>query len=233
MSRSRTSVPGVVPTPSAGPHDLLTLRTPPAPAGDGPLDAGAAARLTVHIRDAWTDIGAQLLRLRELVEQARAGEAWRILGFSSWTAYLTDVLPPLSLPREQRREVVGWLSGAGMSSRAIAPIVRVDQKTVVNDRRRAISGGEETSSPPEISGLDGKVYPHRSPLVALPAAPAHASRPLAGDLDERLTVPASAAAQRALLAWLRHAILTHGLASADDWARGVVAAERPLQDIAN
>lgn len=46
--------------------------------------------------------------------------------------------------KPERRELVEYLSGEGMSTRAIAPIVGVDQKTVVRDIRR-----EANASPPQ------------------------------------------------------------------------------------
>ena len=179
-----------------------------------------------------SDIASQLLRLQDLVEQARAGEAWRALGFESWPAYVLDVLEPIRLPKPRRREVVGWLTGQGMSSRAIATVVDVDQKTVVNDRRAIAtsSTGEETSSAAAVAGLDGKAYPARRALVALPSTPPHApvEDPRA-DVDERLVLPVGPIARDALLDTLRTAILQTGRATAEDWAQGLVAAERPYR----
>src|SRR5690606_19560440 len=67
------------------------------------------------------------------------------LGYASWTAYLSEGLgeEPIRLARDERREVVQLLSNEGMSTRAIAPIVGVDRKTVERDVR----GG--TNVPPE------------------------------------------------------------------------------------
>lgn len=155
---------------SAGVVDVLTgvaPVVPPLPAGQlGEADARA---LTDRIRATARDIADRVARLRVLVDQAREGLAWATLGYASWTDYLADTLEPMRLPRAERREIVGYLSGEGMSTRAIAPIVSVDPKTVVNDRR-AIErdGGVESSTPATevITGRDGRQYPARPPVVA-------------------------------------------------------------------
>ena len=51
----------------------------------------------------------------------------------------------LRLARDERRDVVAWLSGQGMSTRAIAPIVGVNRETVAADLR----GGRNL--PPDTS----------------------------------------------------------------------------------
>lgn len=57
-----------------------------------------------------------------------------------------DLYQPLRLPRDLRKELVGYLAGEGMSSRSIAPIVGATDRQV----RRDISGG--TNVPPEMQG---------------------------------------------------------------------------------
>lgn len=144
---------------------------PPLP--EGPLSAEDARVLTDRICAAARYIADQIARLRVLVEQARAGQAWVALGYASWTAYLADTLEPMRLPREERREVVGYLSEQGMSTRAIAPIVSADPKAVVNDRRviAALPGVESSTPAPTVTGLDGRQYegaPARPCLVVVP-----------------------------------------------------------------
>lgn len=234
MSR-RVAVPTVAPaTVGSGAHDVLTGRgAAVAPIISGPLDEAGARRLTDHIRAAARDIADQLIRLQSLVEAARDGDAWEVLGFPSWPAYVLDVLEPIRLPKPQRREVVGWLTGMGLSSRAIAGIVDVDQKTVVNDRKllhaSATPAGEETSSPASVTGLDGRTYATTvrtlSVVPALPATPLQDEGPLAAP-----TRPDAAAA---LLAVLRHHLLTTGTVTTEDWNQGVVAAERSLRRTAD
>lgn len=94
-----------------------------------------ARRITERIRLAAMSFADAKAKLAQYVDEAREGRAWAVLGFRSWTEYLTDVFSdePLRLTRDERREIVGQLSDAGMSTRAIAPIVGMSQKTVVKD----------------------------------------------------------------------------------------------------
>jgi hypothetical protein len=135
----------------------------------------AARRLDQRIRLLVGSIGDNLAKLHALVQEAKQGEIHEELGFPSWTAYLADALTiQVQLGREQRRELVGYLSGEGMSQRAISSVVGVDQKTISNDLR----AGEENSSPQPVSanavvtGLDGKTY---QPKPAQPAKPRRGS----------------------------------------------------------
>lgn len=127
------------------------------------LSAGDAQRLTQRIKLVASSVRDGLYKLRNLVDEARRSNAWQVLGFRSWTEYLADTLgsEPMRLARAERQELVAYLAGEGMSTRAIAPIVGVDQKTVSNDLRR-----EENSSPveqpvsvsvvPPVRGDDGQ-----------------------------------------------------------------------------
>lgn len=124
------------------------------------LSLSEAQRLTQRIRLIASSVREGLWKLRNLVEEAKHSNVWQMLGYASWTAYLADTLgaEPMRLGRDERQELVGYLSGEGMSTRAIAPIVAVDQKTVVNDLRR----GEENSSPEMADIVDpatGEVIP--------------------------------------------------------------------------
>lgn len=123
-----------------------------------PMSESDARRLTERIRIAATNYVEAKEKVLALVDEAKAGHAHIALGYASWTAYLSDVLSdePLRLARDERRELVTRLADEGMSTRAIAPIVAVDQKTVANDLRST----EESSSVPKVretTGLDGKV----------------------------------------------------------------------------
>jgi|GEM_PF-4448506 len=175
MGRARVSLPTLTPAPaSAGVVDVITGMQPVVPpVPSGPLSEAGARALTDRIRATAREIGDRLARLRMLVDQARDGEAWVVLGYASWTAYLAATLEPMRLPRTERREVVGYLTGEGMSTRAIGSIVSVDAKTVTNDRRAlAAAGGVESSTPAQtsITGRDGRQYvaTPRPRLVVLP-----------------------------------------------------------------
>jgi len=127
------------------------------------------------------------------VDEAKHSNVWNVLGYPSWTAYLADTLAdePMRLGREERQELVGYLSGEGLSTRAIAPIVGVSQKTVDRDVRESFDSpapvrnltpvsapgdsaedpteGVQTPQPPaSVTGLDGKTYtrPAPKPVVA-------------------------------------------------------------------
>lgn len=148
------------------------------------LSPGEAQRLTQRIKLTAGSIRDGLFKLRNLVDEAKASNVWQVLGFPSWTAYLADALgsEPMRLGRDERRELVDYLAGEGMSTRAIAPIVGTDQKTVSNDLRREEysspesphSAAEPVSTSPEVVEPEGEVTgdvdaPHPSPVTVNPA----------------------------------------------------------------
>ncbi|WP_029289152.1 hypothetical protein [Cellulomonas sp. HZM] len=198
--------------------DVLTGDEPlVAPLPTGPLSVVDAQALTNRIRQAARDVGDRVARLLELVDQAIAGDAWTALGYDSVAAYLVDTLEPMRLPIEQRRQVTGWLSGRGLSTRAIAPILSVDQKTVSNDRRILASvpasAGEESSSPASaVIGLDGKTYSAAPRLQVVPA--------LADDVAPEVEVADAMPArgrERAFIAELAEVLAAHGSITPADW----------------
>lgn len=103
------------------------------------LSPGEAQRLTQRIKLTASTVRDNLFKLRNYVEEAKRSNVWQVLGFQSWTAYLADTLAdePMRLGREERQELVGYLSGEGLSTRAIAPIVGADRKTVMKDVRQS------------------------------------------------------------------------------------------------
>jgi len=120
------------------------------------LDETAARKLDGRIRVMAGSVRDQVQTLARLIDQAKAGEVHVVLGYPSWTAYIADVFSsaPLHLEREQRRELVGYLSGEGMSVRTIGQTVGADRNTVRSDLRQV---GE--FHPPENDDLapDGSV----------------------------------------------------------------------------
>lgn len=158
----------------------------PASTAPTTLDADSARRLTERIRYTALSVRDGMEKLQRLVQEAKNGEAHEALGYASWTAYLSDVLgaEPLRLPRDQRQELVGYLSGEGMSTRAIAPIVGVSDRTVSADMqvrsdfapapvasRPTVDPdtgevGEDYPLPAPVTGLDGKTYTR--PAAATP-----------------------------------------------------------------
>jgi hypothetical protein len=135
----------------------------------GDLTAAEARALTDRIR-------GTLTIAHDLIASAYTGRAWVALGYESWDAYCAGEFTEarmVRLEREQRREIVASMRSAGMSTRAIASGIGVDQKTVVNDLR----SGEESSSPEQghrvdVIGQDGKTYtPPPSRPTPAPSAP--------------------------------------------------------------
>jgi len=77
---------------------------------------------------------------------AFTNRVWIPLGYDTWDEYCAVEVDTAAvhIPRDLRIEIVGQMSTAGMSTRAIGAAVGVDHATVLNDRR---AGGE--ISPPE------------------------------------------------------------------------------------
>lgn len=226
---ARTSIPASATAQlvrRGGVVDVLTGSTsavPPVPGGL--LGADDARALTARIRQAARDVAERVERLLQLVDQAIGGEAWRVLGYASAAAYIVDVVEPMHLRVEQRRVVVGWLTGRGMSTRAIAPLVSVDQKTVLNDRRAiaaaALPAGEEDSSPAAtIIGLDGRTYGATSERPTLSVVPAAAVTPV----HDVIGLPEAQVASR-FIVLLAARLADAGVITATDWTIALTAAQ--------
>ena len=104
------------------------------------LSEREARRLTERIRIVAHNYTEAKAKLLQLVQDAKDGNVHEVLGYASWTAYLAETLgdEPMRLARDERREMVSVLSDEGMSTRAIAPIVGVSNKTVSQDRREVL-----------------------------------------------------------------------------------------------
>ncbi len=140
------------------------------------MSTDAARRLTERIKVLAEATAEHLDKLQMLVAQAKAGQVHVVLGYPSWTAYVADVFSAaqLSLNREDRRDVVAYLSSEGMSTRAVAGLVGVDDRTVRRDLAGAayaapdapeVVGGDVVEDRPEphrITGTDGKSYPSKA-----------------------------------------------------------------------
>lgn len=158
------------------------------------LSAGEAQRLTQRIKLTATSVRDGLFKLRNLVEEARNSNVWQVLGHASWTAYLADTLAdePMRLGREERQELVGYLSGEGLSTRAIAPIVGVDRKTVERDIRGGTNVPPAAPKPPvehpkdvgasapvEEVGARAESLPVAAPTITPEAVEQHRPEPVA------------------------------------------------------
>jgi hypothetical protein len=159
------------------------------------LSPSEAQRLTQRIKLTASSVRDGLFKLRNLVEEAKNSNAWQVLGFRSWTEYLSDTLgsEPMRLAREERQELVEYLSGEGMSTRAIAPIVGASREqvrrdiasttdTFVSDESAApqtmmqvdADTGEVRDVPARhVTGVNGKEYavPLEKPVRPAAAAP--------------------------------------------------------------
>lgn len=142
------------------------------------LDEGAVRRLDQRIRLVAGSVWENFVKLADLVHEAKTGKVHTALGFPSWTAYLADALgeQPLLLDRDHRRELVGFLSSEGMSTRAIAAVAGTSQRTVV----RELGSGESNDSPAGrmVTGVDGKSYPPKPETKDEPAQRKRPRRPL-------------------------------------------------------
>jgi len=110
------------------------------------------ARVKAHVTAAWDDLIALYQR-----------RAWIALGHSSWDALCDAELDGtrIALPRQERRQVVGKMRDAGMSTRAIGQAVGVSYDTVQKDVKTT---DRNLSDPPAtVTSLDGRQRPATQP----------------------------------------------------------------------
>ncbi|NKS70688.1 hypothetical protein GS584_18965 [Rhodococcus hoagii] len=140
------------------------------------LDENAARKLDTRIRLTAGTVRDNFAKLQDYVHEAKTGEIHLALGFKSWTAYLADALGerPLMVDREQRRELVEYLSSEGMSTRAIATVTGVNRETV-RQEVKATAGDKKLSSENRTTGLDGKEYSSKRHQSTTPKSTARIS----------------------------------------------------------
>lgn len=129
-----------------------------------------AERVTERLRLQSTIFTDSRNKIIDLLHEAQDGNAAQLLGYKSWTTYISDVFgeQPLRLEKDLRREFVRELSSEGMSTRAIAPIVGVDHATAVRDLRRgAIAPPESESSDYSFAAPDFEDDTKLSPIVSV------------------------------------------------------------------
>ena len=99
------------------------------------MDVPSARRLTERIRLTAITVRDGVEKLQSLLDEAKTGHVHVALGYQSWPAYIADVMgeEPLRLSRDDRREIVNYLTGEGMSTRAIGSVLGVGNKTVARD----------------------------------------------------------------------------------------------------
>jgi hypothetical protein len=122
------------------------------------LTYDGAERLSARISVRLDAIADNYTAVMPLIREALNRNAYAVLGYNSPGAYVKDRFGDAlsKLAPDVRREVVKELSSAGMSTRAIAPVLRVDNKTVHNDLKRT-SAGVEFSTPAPIGTEDPAV----------------------------------------------------------------------------
>lgn len=172
------------------------------------LDTAAAERRAERIRLRLDTIADNYATVLPMIREAIEARDFEALGYVSVSAYVEDrfggALTKLGI--DVRREVVRELTAAGMSSRAIAPVVGVSQGQVSKDRQVI----PQESPAPVVDRETGEVLqPAGAPVpVITEDGPAPAPRPIQGRDGKTYTRPAprpetpERAAQREALAEL-------------------------------
>lgn len=120
-----------------------------------PLTEAKAKSLDKRIRAASDKLTIGMDALLDLLNEAASGQIHVALGYASWPAYLKDAVKVVPADRTERKQLTEYMSGRGMSNRAISAIVGVDEKTVRRDTEGKNDGGK-------TEGLDGKSYKRKS-----------------------------------------------------------------------
>lgn len=118
-----------------------------------------AQRATERIRLALDRVSTAWADLGERIAEAYQRRADLALGYGSWAEYAeAELKPAVGLAAEVRRQLVGMLSQAGMSTRAIAPTVGVSNFTVSTDQRAGVrSPNTSTPDPLAEEKAEGRV----------------------------------------------------------------------------
>lgn len=161
-----------------------------------PLNDQEAQRLTMRIRLRLDTIADNYVAVMPLIREAVERRAWESLGYSGVSSYVSecfgDALTKLSV--DVRRVVVAELSAAGMSTRAIAPVVGTSHMTVSTD----LAGvkGFTPDGPPaaSIGSAGGSLVQPQEPTA--PATALTSVEP--GTAPEQVEPPASAGAARTI-----------------------------------
>lgn len=127
------------------------------------LTEDEAERLTLRISLKLGVLADSYESVMPLIREAIDRNAHEVLGYPSVGAYAADrfgdTLTRLGV--EMRRDVVKELTAAGMSTRAIAPVVGVNNATVHRDLAAGVA--DATPEPSNVVGMDGKQYTRPAP----------------------------------------------------------------------
>jgi len=113
--------------------------------GTTPDDIAAADRRRQRIKLLLETMIQNRGKILDLITEASENHDHIALGFKSWAEYVSTEFAGLlaRLTVEDRRETVLILSRTGLSTRAIAPIVEMNQSTIVRD----LQSGDADASP--------------------------------------------------------------------------------------
>lgn len=129
-----------------------------------------ARRITDQICLLIDSTAQNMARLAERVQEAYRLRVDKALGYGSWQEYASAEFAPHtnSMSASIRRELVGYLSQAGLSTRAQAPVLGVSNQTIANDRNQL---SNNLTVEIESVGLDGKIRrrPQRAPVEMVDA----------------------------------------------------------------
>ena len=138
------------------PDSVLLVNVETGEIAPAPLDRAEAERITTRIRLRLDAIADNYVAVMPLIREAIERGAWVALGYNGVSQYVSecfgDALQHLGV--EVRREVVRELSAAGLTTRAIAPVVGVSQKTV----SRVIKASESHDSLAAPAAPTGEPY---------------------------------------------------------------------------
>ena len=139
-----------------------------------PMERAEAQRVTERIRLKLDSAANVLDSLGALVADAYQRRADLAMGYDSWSAYADAefAAQTANLAAPIRRELVGRLTEAGMSTRAIAPAVGVSHMQVSNDRKAGVKD-VYTSAPDPLAEekADGRVVKLTGPGSLLHSEP--------------------------------------------------------------
>lgn len=151
-----------------------------------------ARRITDQICLLIDSTAQNMARLAERVQEAYRLRVDKALGYGSWQEYASAEFAPHtnSMSASIRRELVGYLSQAGLSTRAQAPVLGVGKSAISKMNHQvstmvdtSIDDSETVESSPDVIvsvGLDGKSY-HRP----APSEPAEMVDADTGEILER------------------------------------------------
>ena len=119
-----------------------------------PLTVEEAQAVTGRIRGSLDDITDELVT-------AWHGRIWEAMGYANWDAWIEGEFDgyPIALPRDKRRTVMQSMKASGLSTRAIAAAVGVDQATVSRATTTKPKPADANASPRRDEQADDDVEP--------------------------------------------------------------------------